>query len=108
MKKFIVAPLLAAVAMFVWGFIYGGAPHLVPYRTRSTGSDLNATALAVEKLFPAAGTELPPSPLLGEEKMSALAKRGPSGEVHLTKESLGSGEMGKVMSGGFVYVFVIA
>ena len=40
--------------------------------------------------------------------MSALARRGPSIEVHVTKESFGSGEMGKVMVGGFVYVFVIA
>lgn len=56
MKKFIVAPLLAAVAMFVWGFIYGGVPHLVPYRTLSTVSDPDANALAVEKLFPASGT----------------------------------------------------
>ena len=40
--------------------------------------------------------------------MSALARRGPSIEVHVTKESFGSGEMGKVMSGGFIYVFVLA
>lgn len=56
MKKFIVAPLLAAVAMFVRGFIYGGAPHLGPYRALSTVSDPDATTLAVQKLFPASGT----------------------------------------------------
>ena len=59
-------------------------------------------------LRPTRGTELLPSPLLGEAKINALAKRGPSIEVHVTKESFGSGEMGKVMSGGFVDVVVIA
>ncbi|MFM9952648.1 MAG: hypothetical protein ACKVVO_01185 [Opitutaceae bacterium] len=33
---------------------------------------------------------------------------GSKANVHLTKESFGSREMGKVMVGGFVYVFVIA
>ncbi len=108
MKKFILAPLLAALAMFVWGFIYWGAPHLVPYRALSTVSDPDATALAVGKLFPSSGSYLLPSPMLGEEKMTALAKRGPSVELHLTKESFGSAEMGKVMAGGFVHVFVLA
>jgi hypothetical protein len=108
MKKFIVAPLLAAVAMFVWGFIYWGAPHLVPYRALSTVSDPDATTLTVEKLFPASGTYLLPSPLLGEEKMSALARRSPSVEIHLTKESFVSSEMGKVMVGDFIYVFVFS
>lgn len=107
-EKSIVAPLLPAIAMFVWGFIDWGEPHVVPNRALSTVSDPDATPLAVGKLFPAAGTELLPSPLLGEAKINALAKRGPSIEVHVTKESFGSGEMGKVMIGGFVYVFVIA
>ena len=33
---------------------------------------------------------------------------GSKANVHLTKESFGSGEMGKVIVGGFVYVFVLA
>ena len=40
--------------------------------------------------------------------MSALARRSPSFEIHLTKESFVSREMGKVMVGGFIYVFVLA
>ena len=33
---------------------------------------------------------------------------GSKANVHLTKESFGSGEIGKVIVGGFVYVFVLA
>ena len=40
--------------------------------------------------------------------MSALARRSPSFEIHLTKESFVSREMGKVMVGGFIYVFVLS
>jgi len=108
MKKFVVAPLLAALAMFIWGFAYWGAPHLVPYRALATVADPDATALAVGKLFPASGAYLLPNPVLGEEKMQALAQRGPSVEVHITKESLGSAEMGKVMATGFSHGFVLA
>jgi hypothetical protein len=108
MKKFVLAPFLAALAMFTWGFVYWGAPHLVPYRALATVADPDATALAVGKLFPTSGAYLLPSPVLGDEKMQELAKRGPSVEVHITKESFGSAEMGKVMATGFVHVFVLA
>ena len=87
MKKFLVGPLLAALAMFIWGFIYWGAPHLLPYKALSTVPDESATALAVGKLFPSSGAYLIPSPLSGETNMMELAKRGPSIEVHIRKES---------------------
>lgn len=47
MKKFVLAPVLAALAMFVWGFIYWGAPHHLPYKGLGTVADESATALAV-------------------------------------------------------------
>ena len=107
MKKHLLGPALAALAMFMWGFIYWGTPHHLPYKALGTVADEGATALAVGKLFPASGTYLLPSPLLGEEKMNELALRGPSVEVHVTKEGYGGAEMGKIMALGFVHVFVI-
>ena len=107
MKKFLLAPALAALAMFVWGFLYWGAPHHVPYRTLGTVADDGATALALGKLFSASGSYMLPNPLLGEDRMNELAKRGPSVEVHLIKESFGSTAMGKVMALGYAHLFVI-
>ena len=108
MKKFLFAPALSALAMFVWGFIYWGAPHHLPYKALSTVADEGATALAVGKLFSASGTYLLPSPLLGDDKMNELALRGPLVEVHVVKESFGGAEMGKTMALGFAHVFVIS
>ena len=108
MKKFLLGPALAALAMFVWGFIYWGTPHHLPYQALGTVADEGATALAVGKLFPASGTYLLPSPLIGDDKMNELALRGPSVEVHIVKESFGSAEMGKLMAMGYAHVFVIS
>ena len=108
MKKFVLAPVLAALAMFVWGFIYWGTPHHVPYKALATVPDAGATAEAIGKLLPVSGAYLLPSPVLGEDKMNELAKRGPSVEVHITKEGYGAAEMGKIMALGYAHVFVIA
>ncbi len=108
MKKFVLAPVLSALAMFVWGFIYWGTPHHLPYKALGTVPDEGATAAAVGKLFPASGTYLLPSPLLGEDKMNELALRGPSVEVHIMKEGYGGAEMGKTMAVGFAHVLVIS
>ena len=108
MKKFLLAPFLAALAMFVWGFVYWGTPHNFPYKTLQRTADDGATAEAISKLLPATGAYLLPSPLLGEEKMNELAKRGPAVEVHIMKEGYGGAEMGKIMGIGFAQNFVIA
>lgn len=108
MKKFVLAPVLAALAMFVWGFIYWGTPHHLPYKALGMVPDGGATAEAVGKMLPASGSYLLPSPLLGEDKMNELAKRGPLVEVHIRKESYGGAEMGKTMALGYAHVFVIA
>ena len=107
MKKFLLAPFLAALAMFFWGFAYWGAPHLLPYKALSTVTDESATALAVGKLFPATGAYLIPSPLSGEARLMELAKRGPSIEVHIRKESAPHLDP-TVMLRGFLQLLVIA
>ena len=88
MKKFVLAPALAALAMFLWGFLFWGAPHHLPYKSLGHVDDDSATALALGKLFPATGTYLVPNPTSGDEKMAELVKRGPIAEVHITKESM--------------------
>lgn len=107
MKKFVLAPVLAALAMFVWGFLYWGAPHHLPYKSLGTVADDSATAEAIGKLFPASGAYLIPSPLLGEDKMAALAKRGPSVEVHIRKEGMPMMDPSLLLA-GYIHMLVIA
>jgi hypothetical protein len=107
MKKFVLAPALAALAVFLWGFIYWGLPPQLAYKGLNTVADDSATALAIGKMFPSTGTYLVPSPLLGEAKMNELAARGPMAEVHITKEPFTKADMGKCMAVGFVHMFVL-
>ena len=107
MKKFILAPALAALAIFVWGFLYWGAPHLLPYKALGRVDDESVTALAVGKMFPTSGTYLLPSPLLSNDRMNELALRGPSVEVHIRKEPLTASDMATCMALGFAHVFVL-
>ena len=107
MKKFLLGPALAALAMFFWGFAYWGAPHHLPYKTLGTVADVSATALSLGKLFPASGAYLLPSPVDGEEKMNELARRGPSVEIHILKEGYGGAETGTTMAVGYGQLFVL-
>lgn len=107
MKKFVLAPVLAALAMFVWGFLYWGAPHHLPYKSLGSVADESATALAVGNFFPASGVYLIPSPLSGDDKMAELMQRGPSLEVHLRKEGMKAMDPA-VLLAGYVHMLVIA
>jgi len=107
MKKFVLAPALAALAVFVWGFIYWGLPPHLAYKSLGSVPDVSATALAVGKMFPASGAYLLPSPVDGDDKMNELSARGPSVEVHIIKEPFTMADMTKSMALGFVHMFVI-
>lgn len=107
MKKFVLAPVFAALAMFVWGFLYWGAPHHLPYKSLGTVADDSATAEAIGKLFPSSGAYLIPNPQAGDEKMAALMKRGPSVEVHIRKESMAMMDPSLLLA-GYVHMLVIA
>lgn len=107
MKKFVLAPVLAALAMFIWGFLFWGLPHNLPYRALSTVADEAETALAIGKLFPASGAYIIPSPLSDPNKVEELARRGPSVEVHIRKESLPLMDPA-VMIAGYLHALVIA
>jgi hypothetical protein len=107
MKKFVLAPALAALAMFFWGFLYWGAPHHLPYKALGTVADDAATAEAVGKLFPASGAYLLPSPLLSPEKLGELSARGPLLEVHVRKEGTSVMDPSSLVAGYF-HMFMIA
>jgi hypothetical protein len=108
MKKFILAPALAALAVFVLGFLYWGLPPHLAYKSLGSVPDVSATTLALGKMFPATGTYLLPSPLDGQATMNELAARGPSVEVHIVKEPITNADMAKVMGLGLVHMFVVS
>jgi hypothetical protein len=105
MKKFVLAPALAALAMFVFGFLYWGATTL-PYRVLATAGDDSATALALGKIFPVTGTYLVPGMNTPEPQRAELFKRGPFALVHFVKE--GMLEMDPaLLAQGYVHEFVL-
>jgi hypothetical protein len=78
MKNFVIAPAVAALAMFFWGFLYFGVSG-VPYRVLQPSATL-APALAQ---LPASGTYLVPDPRDGADPATY---RGPAAKVSYTTQ----------------------
>ncbi len=98
MKKFLLAPALAALVMFFWGFIYYGLSG-VPYRALQ---DSTGFAAAVSSL-PADGAYIVPDPRMDEAAMAEAMKTGPYAIVHYRKAPR---EMGATMLQGYLHEFV--
>jgi hypothetical protein len=105
MKKFVVAPALAALAMFVFGAIYWMSPF--PYKALTPVGDNAAAAAALGKIFPATGTYLVPGPETDEKQVEQLFAQGPSAMVHFVKEGHPMMEPA-VFAQGFAHYFVTA
>ena len=78
MGKNILGVILAALAMFTWGFIYWGASPL-PYQSWKHTNDDEAAGQALLEHFPESGTYYLPG-FQNDEKttLHASSKRGPS------------------------------
>jgi hypothetical protein len=105
MKNFVLAPALAALAMFVFGFLYWGATTL-PYRVLSSAGDDSATALALGKIFPATGTYLVPGMGTPEPRRGELFQRGPFALVHFVKEGMPQMDP-KLLAQGYAHEFML-
>ncbi len=101
MKKFLLAPLLGALAMFFWGFIYYGLSG-VPYKVLGTAGDVGP---AVAALFPADGTYLLPDPRGTPEVMAEQMKRGQLVMVHVKKSGVQEMDPG-ILAKGFALEFI--
>lgn len=101
MKRFVLAPFLAALAMFFWGFIYYGLSG-IPYKALGTVGDVGP---ALNQLFPADGTYILPDPRNSPEKLGELMTRGPLATVHIKKGNLKAMDPA-VMGKGFALEFV--
>lgn len=81
MGKTILRILLAAVAMFFWGFLYWGMNPL-PYQSWQQADD-TAAQEALRELFPTPGAYFVPGMNHPEAELSALYERGPIAMVHM-------------------------
>lgn len=86
MKKYLLAPALAALAMFVFGALFWMSPF--PYKALARVADDSTAGEALAQIFPATGAYLVPGMHLEEKQHEALAKRGPLAEVHFIKEGM--------------------
>jgi hypothetical protein len=107
MKKFVLAPALAALAMFFWGFLYWGAPHHLPYKSLGHLQDETAAANALSQIFPATGAYLIPHPMNGDENMAKQMSHGPTVEVHIVKEGMAAMDPAMLVK-GYMHGFVVA
>ncbi len=100
MKQFVLAPALAALAMFFWGFVYYGISG-IPYRALgpSGGPAVAAAVSALET-----GTYIVPDMREGREAVEAAMKTGPVATVHVRQGP--PRPMGKVMALGFAHEFI--
>lgn len=101
MKTYLVGPLLAALAMFVWGFLYYGISSF-PYQPLGAAGDVGP---ALDELFPASGVYLVPDPRGEPDVVQSQMQRGPMVTVHIRK---GEGKTmdPAMMLGGFVHEFL--
>ena len=105
MKKYVLAPALAALAMFVFGAIFWMSP--LPYKALGRVTDDTAAADALAKIFPETGTYLIPGAYVDPKVMTALYERGPSAMIYFIKE--GHPAMNPaVLIKGYLHYFVVA
>lgn len=81
MFRSVVRVLLAAVAMYFWGFLYWGISP-IPYQSWLQADD-EAAQTALRELFPEPGTYYVPGRAHDEAEMTALFERGPIAMVHM-------------------------
>lgn len=106
MKKYVLAPALAALAMFAFGALFWMSP--LPYKTLTPAGNDSADALTLAQLFPVTGTYIIPGPNLTDEKLvTELFRRGPSAMVHFMKEGHEPMEPA-VFVKGYVHYFAVA
>lgn len=98
MKKIIIGSLLAALALFFWGFIYYGISG-IPYQFLGQSEEIGPL---LKESFPADGTYLFPDP--AAENAEELHKRGPIAMVHIKRD--GNPNPMSMMGTGFLHGWV--
>jgi hypothetical protein len=104
MKIPLLAPALAALAMFVFGAAFWMSPF--PYKVLKRVADDAAAGESLAKIFPVTGSYIVPGPHLDPKQVEALMHRGPFVEVHFVREGLRMMEP-FVLLKGYLHEFVL-
>ena len=106
MKRTIIGIAIAAVALFVWGFVYWG---LGPYRTAiwKQASDDVAAGQALLEHFPENGTYYVPGFDNDPETIEGLFQKGPVAFVHMLSADGRSMHDASIMIQGFLLNLVV-
>lgn len=99
--------LLAAVAVYFWGFAFWGASSL-PYSVWEQTPDDKATQQALRDHFPTNGTYFVPGMNHPPEELESLMQAGPAALVHITHRDGRPVMLPSVMTLGFLLWIVVA
>lgn len=108
MQKTIVRIIVAAVALYMWGFLYWGASG-IPYSTwkQPTGSD-DAIQAALREHFPEDGTYYVPGMYNSEPDLNRLMEQGPAAFVHIVARDGRPLMVPTIMIGGFFLCLAVS
>ncbi len=106
MKRQIIGVVLAAVAVYMWGFLYWGA-STIPYSAWQATNDDAAAGKALLEHFPVSGTYYVPGMYNDEETRNRLSEAGPVAFVHIQREGRPVVDP-SIMLNGFLLTLVTA
>jgi hypothetical protein len=105
MKDLLLGSLFAAVALFLWGFVYWAASP-IPFTALKTLDNEVATGQALLEHFPQSGTYYLPDPRNpSRDEMDALHKKGPVAIINIDVDGSIPASPG-VMLAGFAHMLV--
>ena len=107
MKNLGIGIVLAALAIFFWGFLYWGMNPL-PAKSWKKANDDVAAGKAILEHFPESGTYYIPGTYNDEETWMKLHAAGPVAFIHLTaREGRPAHDMGIMIRGFALYLVVV-
>jgi hypothetical protein len=108
MKGIITGSILAAIAMFLWGFVFFGTPVGGATYSKLTLDQESAMAAALNEAVPADGAYVLPGPMNGsEESFAARMAAGPLATVHFRRAGAATMDP-SIMIKGFVHMLATA
>ncbi len=102
-----IAVLAAAIAVYIWGFVYWGATT-IPYQVLETTSDDAAAQQAIRAHFPRNGVYALPSVLHDAESLESLSMAGPTAFVFVTAADGRPSMVPSIMIFGFLQGLAVA
>lgn len=106
MRGIVVGSLVAAVAMFFWGFLFWAVTK-APYQPMKQVADVPAFQQALRNALPETGVYLVPHPNQGsEEELGKMIAGGAFGRIVFVREGAAMG--GAVFGFGFLHYLVTA